>query len=65
MRYYALLSSQGTACAETVLREDEYTAENRFAMEVAATSRTDADAPVPNTWTDVSDNEACRPDVEA
>lgn len=60
MKFYALLSAQGTACAETVLREDEYNERNREAVERAAARMTGDDRPVLGTWTDVSDNEACR-----
>lgn len=64
-RIYALMSSQGTACAETVLSEDEYNAENREQMEEIARADTSRDRPIPGTWTDVSDNEACREELNA
>lgn len=60
MKFYALLSAQGTACAETVLREDEYTERNREAVERTVARMTGDDRPVLGTWTDVSDNEVCR-----
>ena len=59
MSKYALLSAQGTACAETVLTADEYAdPARRAAIENAARSDTSADAPVLGTWTDVTDNDA-------
>lgn len=56
-RIFALLSTQGTACAETVLHEEEYTPENRAEVERQSCG-TGPDAPLPGTWTDVTDNEA-------
>ncbi len=60
---YALLSNQGTACDETALSADEYTAENRARIE-AAIDPENPDAPVPGTWTDCSGNEALQPDPD-
>jgi len=62
IRVYALRSAQGTACAETVLREEEFTPERRAEVEATACrpspwSSAD-DLPVPGTWMDVSDNDA-------
>jgi hypothetical protein len=59
---YALVSGQGTACAETVLYADEYTAENRAKAEADFChdlTQPVEDRPIPGTWTDVSDNDAC------
>jgi hypothetical protein len=56
-RIYALLSSQGTACAETALFASELTAENRARIEATIDPRA-PDAAVPGTWTDCSGNEA-------
>ena len=58
MRLYALVSQQGTACAEIVLTEEEFTSEWRRKTE-AQFCRGRADDPVAGTWTDVTDNEAC------
>lgn len=59
---YALLNSQGTACAETALFAfmGEYTAANRARVESEIDPRS-PDAPVPGTWTDCSENEALEP----
>ena len=57
MHIYALLDDQGTACSETVLLRDEYNDVNRAAAETAAAKDDSPNAPVPGTWTDVSDNE--------
>jgi hypothetical protein len=60
-RLFALLSEQGTACAETVLTEDEYNdPERRRAAENRARLTSGDDPPVPGTWTDVTDNDAIR-----
>ena len=60
-RIFALLSSQGTACTETVLTESEYAnAAMRAKIERACCNLGWPDDPVPGTWTDVSNNEACR-----
>jgi hypothetical protein len=61
---YALLTATGTACSETVLNEDEFTPDWRSRVEEQCCARTDRDAPLPNTWTDVTDNEACDPDFD-
>lgn len=62
MRKYALLSSQGTACLETVLNEDEYCYSNRISTEhkfaIAKPVANLPDAPICGTWTDVTDNDA-------
>jgi hypothetical protein len=59
MRKYALVSSQGTACAETVLYEDEYTPERRAYIEANIVRSMPAiDRPVLGSWTDVTDNDA-------
>jgi hypothetical protein len=59
MKLFALLSPQGTACSETVLNELEY-ADAAMRERVERESRTGLpDDPVPGTWTDVTDNEAC------
>jgi hypothetical protein len=58
LKKYALLSSQGTACAETVLVGAHYTVDQRDRIEASIDSR-NPDAPIPGTWTDVTDNEAC------
>jgi hypothetical protein len=58
-KIYALLSAQGTACTETALFEDEYTAENRAIVESRFCSlRVHHDPPIAGTWIDVSENEA-------
>ena len=63
MRYFALLTAGGTACAETALTEDEYNDPiKRAAVENRARHTTGHDAPVPGTWTDVTDNEFINPD---
>jgi hypothetical protein len=56
-RIIALLSAQGTACLETALSGDDDTPERRASVELACCTD-DTDAPIPGTWTDVSDNEA-------
>lgn len=61
-RRYALLSPQGTACPETVLTEDEYNIPQNRAHFEKLYCRGGADDPVPGTWTDVTDNEACMPE---
>jgi hypothetical protein len=57
MKKFALVSAQGTACAETVLLESEYTPEMRARIE-AQIDPANSDAPIPGTWTDVTDNDA-------
>lgn len=57
MKKYALVSSQGTACAETILFENEYTPEGRARIERQFCNGTN-DAPITGTWRDVSENEA-------
>ena len=58
MRYFAMLSAQGTACAETVLTEDEYADPLRVrTAETRARHTPGPDAPIPGTWTDVTDND--------
>lgn len=60
MKLYAMLSSQGTACAETVLTAKEYK-QVHIRERVEKYCCTGApDAPVKGSWTDVSDNEACQ-----
>lgn len=56
-KIFALLSSQGTACSETVLFAHEYTAENRARIE-ADIDPSNHDAPIPGTWVDCTDNDA-------
>ena len=56
-RKFAMLSEQGTACSETVLKDNEFTAENRYKIE-AECCRGRHDDPIRGTWTDVSDNDA-------
>lgn len=58
MLKFALLSEQGTACAETVLSESEYTAANRAKIEKSFCG-IGPDAPQAGTWTDVTDNDQC------
>lgn len=59
-RIFALLTKSGTACAETVLYEDEYTPERRAYIEAnTVMGMPIIDRPILGTWTDVSDNEAC------
>lgn len=59
MRYFAMLSAQGTACLETVVTEDEYSDPlRRRSAESRARHTTGPDAPVPGIWQDVSDNDA-------
>ena len=65
MRYFALLSKQGTACSETVLSEREYADPvNRLQTEKSY-CKGGYDDPVPGTWTDVTDNGACNPELWA
>jgi hypothetical protein len=59
LRRYALLSDQGTACPETVLVGNDYTAKTRALVE-AELCTGKPNAPVAGTWTDVTDNEACQ-----
>jgi hypothetical protein len=57
---YALVSAQGTACSETVLTATEYAdPRNRAQVEKQFCTGKPND-PLPGTWTDVSDNEACQ-----
>lgn len=56
-KIYALLTADGTACAETALHESEYTPENRARVEAEINPR-ERHPPVPGTWIDVSENEA-------
>ena len=56
-RIVALVSAQGTACAETALYGSEDTPEQRASIE-RQYCNSGPDDPVPGTWTDVSDNEA-------
>lgn len=65
MRLYALITEQGTACAETVLTEDEYSDPLRRRAVDSRAHHTPAspDTPIPNSWVDVSDNDACRRQV--
>jgi hypothetical protein len=62
MRLYALLTAQGTACAETVLTEDEYNdpARKRAVDSRARHTPISPDSPIPGSWADVSDNDVCR-----
>ncbi|MCI0421494.1 MAG: hypothetical protein L0312_20095 [Acidobacteria bacterium] len=61
MRLFALVSPQGTACSETVLCEDHYAmAEARVQTQLKAIGDLSLDPPVPNSWTDVSDNDEAR-----
>lgn len=57
MKKFALISNQGTACAETVLSEKEFTPEFRERIEKQF-CRGGEDDPLPDTWRDVTDNEA-------
>jgi hypothetical protein len=57
-RTFALLSSQGTACSETALTESEYANPSVRAHVEAEFCSGKPDAPLPDTWTDVTDNEA-------
>jgi hypothetical protein len=58
---YAMVSKQGTACAETTLTEEEYRdPTRRRAAETRARHTAGEDAPIPGSWTDVTDNDACR-----
>ena len=66
MRYYALLTTCGTACAETALTESEYNDPAlRAAVERQIGSSIGPDAPIPGTWTDVTDNDAINPELSA
>lgn len=60
-RKFALVSTQGTACPETVLLEHEYTPENKAKIEAWSQSQHYAhwDRPVLGSWTEVTDNDAC------
>lgn len=65
MRYFALLSAQGTACSDTTLTEDEYNNPTyRRVVDERARHTTGPDAPIPGTWTDVTDNDAIRAAME-
>jgi hypothetical protein len=57
---YALCSAQGTACLETVLTAAEYADPETRARTETAFCQGRPDDPLPGTWTDVSDNEACQ-----
>ena len=60
-RVFALLSQQGTACAETALYEHEYNEPSiREAVEHDF-CHGGQDDPIKGSWTDVTDNEACNP----
>lgn len=61
MKYFALLSNQGTACSETTLREDEFTPDRVNIVESQARANSSPDAPILGTWTEVSQNEAIVP----
>lgn len=64
--HFALLSSQGTACLETVLTAEEYAEPmRRRAAENRARHTPGPDAPQPGTWTDVSDNDAIVGDLDS
>lgn len=60
MKLFALLSEQGTACNETVLIEADYNNPIIRAAVEASINTQSYDPPILGTWTDVSDNEACR-----
>jgi len=51
---FALISNQGTACIETCLCQKHFTKENK--EKVSKHLKNDV---VPDSWTDVSENEAC------
>lgn len=56
---FALLSPQGTACAETVLDGHDYlNPAKRAEIERAAAADKLPDSPVLGTWTDCTDNDA-------
>lgn len=57
MKVIALASPQGTACAETALYENEDTPAARALIEAEFCTGS-ADAPVADTWMDVTDNTA-------
>ena len=57
MEIYALLSEQGTACAETALCEQHYTAEWRNAIWHQTASGYGAEHPVYNSWEDCTEND--------
>lgn len=58
-KLFALLTKQGTACPETVLTEEEHADPiRRAAADKRARHTQGPDAPVPGTWTDVTDNDA-------
>ena len=61
MKLYALLSKQGTACIETTLTEQDYLDLTKR-KQVNDMARLDKsfDPPIPDTWTDVSENAACQ-----
>lgn len=59
-RMYALLSNQGTAMTETLLTEEEF---NNSVLCLRIERHPPADAARPLTWADVSDNDACQPEV--
>lgn len=60
----ALLSPQGTACAETALIGADDTPANRSDIERALCTG-GPDSPVAGTWTDCSDNEALWPKADS
>ena len=60
MKLYALLSGQGTACDEACLCDLHYTAANRAKVEAYVAKQGHGDPPIPETWTDCTENEACQ-----
>src|SRR5438552_2452040 len=59
-KLFALISEQGTACAEAVLCADHFTEEYKaLAAAAAKQSAATLHEAVPTTWGDCSGNEAC------
>jgi len=58
-RIVAMVSKQGTACAETALHETEDSPETRAEME-RQYCHGNHDDPIKGSWVDVTDNDAIR-----
>lgn len=63
-KLYALVSDQGTACAETLLIGADGTRPAMRAAIERAFCTGKPDAPIAGTWTDVSDNDYLQQMVE-
>ena len=58
MRYYAMLSAQGTVCLETVLNEAEFNSPLRQKTESQCCTVGVMDPPIAGSWVDVTHNDA-------